>query len=599
MVSVKRMCAVVTVVLLIEWGWMPGIVQAQNGFCKSSYNFRVADQSTVVINPTAPATLNELYNTNSFTWEAWFRLNGPVVNQSVIISTEDGVAFQDILLGFGFGPTPGALCFSVSDNGTTNSVRVAESTAPLALNTWYHLAAVCDYNAPAAMIYLNGTQVGFNSLSAQIISNRLNQSRSTFIGNASVRASAGNLSVDEVRFWNRALTPVEIAAQMSSCLTLPQTGLVAWFDANEPGGNNAVSRVNNRFIGQLISATRTDPAPISSCYQVNITEAVTGCKTFDLLGSVTDPAIPVAGWNWDLGNGNTASGPAITHNFGNVASQPVKLVLTDNNGCKDSLFKTIAIGPYTIATSTEAYICQGKSYEGYTTPGTYTDNFTSAGGCDSVRTLNLNVLSGFRTVVDASVCQGQAVEGYAAAGSYTDVFQSVNGCDSVRILNLTLIASRTPFLGRDTVLCAGDSIVLNPGNFAAYLWDDGSTGSSYVVKTPGTYEVLVDNDCGPSTDIITIKEGPCDIYFPSGFTPDGNGINDIFRALNAGSGVSKFYLSIYNRWGQKVFETKDYTRGWDGNNNGGNRLNGTFTWYCSYSKSSGTKTIKGTITIVR
>ena len=51
---------------------------------------------------------------------------------------------------------------------------------------------------------------------------------------------------------------------------------------------------------------------------------------------------------------------------------------------------------------------------------------------------------------------------------------------------------------------------------------------------------------------------------PNSFTPNGDGLNDVFKAITPNTDISEYSLKIYNRWGQEVFSTKEMTTGWDG-----------------------------------
>jgi gliding motility-associated-like protein len=72
------------------------------------------------------------------------------------------------------------------------------------------------------------------------------------------------------------------------------------------------------------------------------------------------------------------------------------------------------------------------------------------------------------------------------------------------------------------------------------------------------------DQCSTTDEIIVVKD--CIIDVPNSFTPNGDGVNDYFfpRQLLS-NGVASFTMGIYNRWGQKIFETrKSNGRGWDG-----------------------------------
>ena len=122
-----------------------------------------------------------------------------------------------------------------------------------------------------------------------------------------------------------------------------------------------------------------------------------------------------------------------------------------------------------------------------------------------------------------------------------------------------------------------------------------------IVRQAGVYKVTVQNSCGSASDEIIVKSGPCGIYFPSAFTPNNDGVNDKFRTPAGSNFFSSYHLVIYNRWGQKVFETNDPLLGWDGRVNGTVQTEGTFVWACTYVQSAnGVKDSKrGTVLLLR
>lgn len=68
------------------------------------------------------------------------------------------------------------------------------------------------------------------------------------------------------------------------------------------------------------------------------------------------------------------------------------------------------------------------------------------------------------------------------------------------------------------------------------------------------------------------------IYVPNAFTPNGDGVNDLFR-VRGGAGIQEFLLQIFNRWGELVFETTDIQQGWDGTYRGKPQPPGTYAFY--------------------
>ncbi len=243
--------------------------------CNSSFELAKTNNSYVRVLPAAPATYNQLYNSNGFSWETWFKLTGPITNLSTLVSTEDAVLFHDIFLGFGWGSIPNALCFLVSDNGANNATVYAESAQSLTVGTWYHVAAVCDYSNAILRLYLNGNIIATKPIPIGILNDRLSTNVSTQLGNASSSLIYGiNANIDETRFWNTVRSQAEIQASMNQCLSNPQPGLVAYFKADELVGTTAASAVNNNFSGSLSNTTWGTQTPSVNCGCVTSTSVI-------------------------------------------------------------------------------------------------------------------------------------------------------------------------------------------------------------------------------------------------------------------------------------------------------------------------------------
>jgi gliding motility-associated-like protein len=92
----------------------------------------------------------------------------------------------------------------------------------------------------------------------------------------------------------------------------------------------------------------------------------------------------------------------------------------------------------------------------------------------------------------------------------------------------------------------------------------------------------------------------CYIAVPSAFTPNGDGLNDYLYPLNAYK-ADNLEFRVYNRWGQMVFETKDWTKKWDGKINGNPQAAGTYVWLLRYNDHDTGKFIelKGTTVLIR
>lgn len=266
------------------------------------------------------------------------------------------------------------------------------------------------------------------------------------------------------------------------------------------------------------------------------------------------------------------------------------------------LIQASTVFPQGVSTYLSDSICEGYSYrlgdENITKPGYTFKTIRTPAGCDSTIALNLLVKPKAILMLEQSVCEGQSYLGHTLAGTYMDTFTAANGCDSIRMLHLSVVSKPQPVLDGSSGFCTGDSLTLLPGDFLSYLWQDGSTQNHYTVKTPGTYTVTVTNACGANTQSITVAAKDCQVYFPTAFTPNGDGKNDFFKILTSYI-FEEYVLTVYNRWGQKVFETNDSSKGWDGRFN--DKLQpswNSFIWYCRYKKSGAVTTLKGTVVLI-
>ena len=94
-------------------------------------------------------------------------------------------------------------------------------------------------------------------------------------------------------------------------------------------------------------------------------------------------------------------------------------------------------------------------------------------------------------------------------------------------------------------------------------------GNSLTIHSPKqttTYYANWENDCDSLIcDSITVYVKNCDIpfYFPNSFTPSGDGLNEVFK-IETLAEFNDFKLLIFNRWGEKIFESNDKNKGWDG-----------------------------------
>ncbi len=161
----------------------------------------------------------------------------------------------------------------------------------------------------------------------------------------------------------------------------------------------------------------------------------------------------------------------------------------------------------------------------------------------------------------------------------------------------------TGFLPAEVSKCSYNSLTLSSSNaYAAYLWSTGGNARTVTVADAGKYWLTVtDNNECTGTDTTTVQDSVCKefVYVPSAFTPNGDGRNDVFRPVVYGLAV-QYEFVIYNRWGQKVFESEAPGGGWDGTVNSMPAESGTYVWELSITLSGDTPLKqKGTVVLMR
>ena len=160
------------------------------------------------------------------------------------------------------------------------------------------------------------------------------------------------------------------------------------------------------------------------------------------------------------------------------------------------------------------------------------------------------------------------------------------------------------------VNCANDSAVLRTTGAGSYTWTPNvyitrSSAGSVTVKPPQTitYHVEGRNDIGcvreDSVTVYFTKDGEQKLYVPDAFTPNGDGLNDLFRPIFTGA-AAQYDFRIYNRWGQLVFRSRTPGVGWDGRSGSLPQPNGAYVYYITAEGSCNRRfEQRGTFVLIR
>ncbi|MBK8485607.1 MAG: gliding motility-associated C-terminal domain-containing protein [Saprospiraceae bacterium] len=271
-----------------------------------------------------------------------------------------------------------------------------------------------------------------------------------------------------------------------------------------------------------------------------------------------------------------------------------------------TLSKTIEVLPAFQDTIKET-ICPGVTYNfkgnNYTSEGIYTVSLPGTNGqCDSIFVLDLKFLQRLQWSENHEFCGSEFKiydKTFTQSNSNANVIlKNQQGCDSLEIkLNVTKI-----FL---------DSIVdLDPKNQidTLYFCDTIRIGSK-LFTTAGSYtNEIVDtlNDCVLLKINVTLINNCFCLEFPNLFTPEnGDDLNDEFKPYNhCGEIIEAFKLNVFNRWGQKVFESNDYKLGWDGRFKSVQAPPETYMYHAEYKirftdRTPIQKSQKGAVSLIR
>ncbi len=291
---------------------------------------------------------------------------------------------------------------------------------------------------------------------------------------------------------------------------------------------------------------------------------------------------------WEFGDGEVSFDPDPLHLYQTPGFYDVRLEITDDNGCVESVAKTIRYQPV------PALIV--------ISPNAFT-------GCEPARIFFENLSSPIDETYDIKWNFGDG--GTGTAISPVHIYESP-GIYDVSLEILSPIGCKTDALFTQLIEILPSPIAdfsfspENPTNLhpdvqftdqsvdaVLWQWNFGGLGSSSeqnpVFDFPDTglqeVQLIVKNlKACPDTLLQLIDVIPEVTYFlPNAFTPNNDGVNDSFQGQGMMAGIQNFRLQIWNRWGELIFETSDPGKGWNGKKTNSGRLLPTGVYLCVVS----------------
>jgi gliding motility-associated-like protein len=487
--------------------------------------------------------------------------------------------------------------------GSSNVVGVAVYETPQVLISPNQTISICPGTSANIIVLSSGLQNiqwfrNGTALAGQTSTSLTTDQQGTYYATAQNNNDCPGTSVEVavaiVDIVELDITPsgtIAICEGDALSLTINNQGIsdIQWFLDGQFFGGSAATLPINRAGTYTATALSAEGCPASSTPVVVV---INTAFTIDV-----DPRGPLA-----LCEGESQVLTATTPNLSNIQwllnGQPIA-------GAVTASFTATSTGTYSVIAISSLTGCEGTS---------------------GIVDLTFNPLPELQISADQAICRGENATitvtadaadsfSWSTGETGTSIIVSEAGTYTVTALlaNCSTEASTsvrfkspppTVNIGEDTAICANQPLLLVPlgENILSYQWQDGSTGSTFVVTQAGTYTVVVEGECGieEASRAVELLDCDCRVVVPSAFTPNGDGINDILLPL-ARCDVEDLVFMVFNRWGEKVFESKDINLGWDGIFRSLDQPTDTYVYYVKYKNIPLNKYFenKGAVVLIR
>jgi gliding motility-associated-like protein len=261
--------------------------------------------------------------------------------------------------------------------------------------------------------------------------------------------------------------------------------------------------------------------------------------------------------------------------------------ITGYNGCVNTITTSIMVDslPNITITGTTLFVCSGK-----------TTTLTASGANTYVWSTGSNAAT---DTISPTVNT-----------TYTVIGTNANNCTNTAIKTVTVNPLPDISINQGTSLLtiiSGTSITLVASGANTYQWvseNVSCTTCASITESPNatTQYCVMGMDNNKCTDTscvtITIEETCGNVFIPDAFSPNGDGSNETFKVY--GKCINALTLQIFDRWGNKIFETTDIAMGWDGTFQGNMMNTGTYIYQAAYTLSNGEKDkAKGNFILMR
>jgi gliding motility-associated-like protein len=273
-------------------------------------------------------------------------------------------------------------------------------------------------------------------------------------------------------------------------------------------------------------------------------------------------------------------------------------LIVSNGSCVDTFIQTLLIDSLNFSIAAPDSVCLGESFIA-TTSG------------------ESNVFFQWEPATAVISGQGSSQVSFTATNPMTITVEATNsaGCQAVDSIVLFVsdeLPDITAAANPDTIEL-GESSQLEAFSSAVndFTWVYENSLSALNIPDPvatplttTTYTVEIDDGlCPNKTDVtVYVKLPECiedKIFVPNAFSPNGDGNNDVFL-VRSSVPIDRFYVAVYDRWGQMVYESYDQSTGWDGSFKQKQLSPAAFAWYCSgFCEGGEAFFLKGNVSLIK
>jgi gliding motility-associated-like protein len=353
---------------------------------------------------------------------------------------------------------------------------------------------------------------------------------------------------------------------------------------------------------QTVLTVKVVQAPLSD-FTVDYTNCVGDIARFSGSGGA---GVNVIQWNWNMGDGSTATIQKPSRQYAAPGTYDVNLKLVTQDGCLGDTTRKVQVNgrPLVDVVKDSLAACNGSSVTfNVKTPqtGTTYNWYNAATGTNplgSVDKFTATISGALANYYLEAVSNGCAstVRKKVTALLLPDLSQPVVVVDSAGVNTLRFRWSAVPD-------ATGYEVSTDDGT----TWvvpSSGSTGLTHTVNglrplQPVTLIVRTKGGCQDvQSKSITGKAVTDEVFIPNSFSPNGDGLNDVLQVY--GYVVKEMQFTVFNQWGEKIYESKDQKRAWDGTHRGKLQPSGIYMYMCKLILNDGSvMNKKGSINLVR